>query len=160
MFSIKTSFLLTFETILFGNSIEKKIVFSYNLCQETFKMPKYAEKNRIPKTELCASNLRAVLRFRNMSVPDLAKTIGVSSRTLEAYTAGRVSMLDAKAGTVLKIAQALNVDPYILIGEKSVDGFFRKEEAKQARRKKRYADLVIQTEDGNIIPLETKYNDK
>ena len=91
-----------------------------------------------------------------MSVPDLAKQIGVSSRTLEAYTAGRVSLLDAKAGTVLQIAAVLNVDPYILIGEKPVDEFFKKEEAKAARRRRNYRDSIIRTNKGKTITIETK----
>lgn len=105
-------------------------------------MPKYAEKERDPKTELCASNLRALLRYKNMSVPDLAKRIGVSARTLEAYTAGRVSLPDAKASTILHIAKELKVDPYILIGDVPVDTFFRKEEATENRRIERYRKML------------------
>jgi len=107
-------------------------------------MPKYAKKERDPKTELCASNLRALLRYKNMSVPDLAKRIGVSARTIEAYTAGRVSLPDAKASTILHIAKELKVDPYILIGDIPIEIFFRKEEATRKRRADSYQKMLAE----------------
>lgn len=132
-------------------------------------MPKYAKKDRDGLTELCASNLRTILRYRSMSVTELAEQIDVSARTIEAYTAGRVSLQDAKAGTVLMIANALKVDPYILVGEKPVDGFLKKEYAKEERRKERHEkqrraftpDLVTRDNEGNLLCVEVKIkNDK
>lgn len=129
-------------------------------------MPKYTKKDRDGLTELCASNLRTVLRYRSMSVAELAKLIDVSARTIEAYTAGRVSLQDAKAGTVLMIADALKVDPYILVGEKPVDSFLKKEHAKEERRKEKYdkqrstftPDLVVVDKDGTPLCVEIKTN--
>lgn len=127
-------------------------------------MPKYTKKDRDGLTELCASNLRTVLRYRSMSVAELAEQINVSARTIEAYTAGRVSLQDAKAGTVLMMADALKVDPYILVGEKPVDSFLKKEHAKEERRKERHKkqrsaftpDLLMRDKDGNLLSIEVK----
>ncbi len=109
-------------------------------------MPRYAANPRDPKTELCASNLRSILRYRRMSVPDLAKAIGVSPRTIEAYTAGRVSIFDAKAKTVLSIADELKIDPHILIGEMEIEVFFNREQRKADRRRAQYAEMLAQGE--------------
>lgn len=108
-------------------------------------MPRIAKKGRSPVTELCSSNLRAALRYREMSVAELAKRVGVSSRTLEAYTAGRVSLTDAKASTVMSMARELKIDPYILVGEKPIDTFFEKEKRAEARKRKRYTTWVTKS---------------
>lgn len=89
-------------------------------------------KDRRKSALLCAGNLKTVLRYRGMSVADLAEDLGMSQRTLEAYTSGRVSLENAQAKTVMVIAEYLRVDPAILIGMKPVDEFFEREKAYEA----------------------------
>ena len=67
----------------------------------------------------CSNALRAVMKYRKINVPYLAAMVDVSERTIEAYTSGRVSLANAKAKTVLRIADYFDVDPFVLIGDKS-----------------------------------------
>lgn len=82
------------------------------------------------------ANFHAVLKYREFTISSLARATGVSKRTLESYASGKVSLLDAKAGTVLKIAEALNVDMEILLGG-SMEQFYRHEKQLLQRRRNR-----------------------
>ena len=75
----------------------------------------------------CANALKSVMKYREVTIPVLAVSIGVSERTLQEYTSGKVSLANAKARTVILIAQELKVDPLILIGEKPIEDFYQKE---------------------------------
>lgn len=57
--------------------------------------------------------------------------VDVSERTIEAYTSGKVSLANAKASTVLRIAEYLDVDPFVLIGEKSIEDFYIREKLRE-----------------------------
>lgn len=95
-------------------------------------MKNKSDKDRRKKALLCAGNLKTVLRYRGMSVADLAEDLDMSKRTLEAYTSGRISLENAQAKTVMMIAEYLRVDPMVLVGMKPVDEFFEREKAYEA----------------------------
>ena len=79
------------------------------------------------QTKRCSNALKAVMDYRKVNVPALAARINVSPRTIEEYTSAKVSLANAKARTVILMAKELNVDPLILIGEKSIEDFYTAE---------------------------------
>ena len=82
------------------------------------------------------ANFHAVLKYRECTISALAKSTGISKRTLESYASGRVSLLDAKAGTVLRIADVLDVSVEVLLGG-NMEQFYRRERNILQRRRKR-----------------------
>ena len=64
----------------------------------------------------CANALKSVMKIRGTTISVLASNVGISERTLQEYTSGKVSLANAKARTVFLIAKELKVDPLILIG--------------------------------------------
>ena len=109
-------------------------------------------KDQELKSAKCSDALRAVMKYRNVNVPHLAVMVDVSERTLEAYTSGKVSLANAKASTVLLIAEYLDVDPFILIGEKSIDNFYINEE----RRNKNNSttNILRRLQEKNTVKVE------
>ena len=83
------------------------------------------------------ANLHAIMKYRECTISSLARMTKISRRTLESYVSGRVSLHDAKAGAVLKIALALDVDMEILLGEEPLEKFYRREKSLLERRRNR-----------------------
>lgn len=73
-----------------------------------------------------ASALNEVIRIRGVTLVELSKRTGVDQETLQDYTMGLQDIRNASASEVFKIADALRVDPAILMGEKSIDEFHKK----------------------------------
>lgn len=61
------------------------------------------------------SPLKEAMWKQNISMQELADKAGINKRTLEPYTAGRVSLDNAQFWFVLRVADALGVDPHIFI---------------------------------------------
>ena len=118
-------------------------------------MTRKPEDKHVIQTKKCAANLRAIMNYRNRKISQLANITGISRRTIESYTSGKVSLLDARAENVLKIANALDADIKILLGAASMESFYRREETLLRRRRGRMPIIesrsdVIRSEDGEI----------
>ncbi len=92
-------------------------------------------------SEYCANALRTAIRLRKTSMRILSDETGIPYRTLQGYTNGRVSLRNAEAANILDIADALNINPYILIGEVSIDAFYKEVQQEEYQKtKKRFED--------------------
>ena len=122
-------------------------------------MPKKSKEPKSIDAIKCANNLKIILKYRDMTLADLADDLNMKLRTLESYSSAEVSLEDARARTVMEIAEYLDVDPYILVGMKPVDDFFeaarnREEMAKRVlmvepwRRKRRRSTTYLDSETG------------
>jgi len=63
--------------------------------------------------------VKAMLLERGMTVKELAEMASVSRRTIDPYISGSAKWSNARAGVLLKIADALEVDPHILVDGKA-----------------------------------------
>ena len=61
------------------------------------------------------STIKQLLVERNMTVQSLADKAGVSKRTLDPYISGKADWKNARGFILLAVADALEVDPHVLI---------------------------------------------
>lgn len=91
----------------------------------------------------CTAVFRAVLCYRNMDLQDLEDKTGINSRTLYSYYSGEHTLRMAQTINTILIADALDVDPRILICTRSIDDLFsdidNKTRLEQARLLEKYA---------------------
>ena len=74
----------------------------------------------------CASAVNEVIRFRGITLPELSEKCKISPERLLDYTVAAVDIREEKAIDILNLAEALEVDPYILIGKKPIADFYDK----------------------------------
>lgn len=70
-------------------------------------------------TNASKSILRRLLEERNLTVDQFAKQTGLSRRTLEKYSSGASSFQRTQAWFLLNVADALHIDPHVLLGEEA-----------------------------------------
>lgn len=68
-----------------------------------------------------ASTLKALLSYRKMTIAELGRLSGVPYRTIQGYTNGRIDIRNCRAIALFDLAQALDVDPRVLIGKLPMD---------------------------------------
>lgn len=76
-----------------------------------------------PEVIKCSAALNEVIRYRGITLDELAKKAGIDADTLQKYTVTSLDIRQANALDVMHLASALDVDPAILLGEKSIDEF-------------------------------------
>ena len=89
---------------------------------------KVLESLNIDVDEYCADLFSGLLALRRVKVEDLASVVGTPVRTLQGYSSSSHPIRAAKACTVIKIAEYLNVDPACLVGEKSINDIWKDED--------------------------------
>lgn len=63
--------------------------------------------------------IKAILMEREMTVRQLSELSGVKKRTLEPYICGKAKWKNARGYILLSVADALNVDPHLLVEGKA-----------------------------------------
>lgn len=63
---------------------------------------------------MMAKTFKELLHSKGYSTPKFAKAIGISKRSLEAYTTGK-SFKKSQLWFALKVADALDIDPHELL---------------------------------------------
>lgn len=81
-----------------------------------------------PEVIKCSAALNEIIRFRGVTIDELSRKCGIDAATLHKYTVTSLDLRQANAVDLMHLASALDVDPAILIGEKSIDEFKQKEE--------------------------------
>ncbi len=72
----------------------------------------------------CASAVNEVIRYRGITLQELSEKCGISAERLLDYTVASVDVREEKAIDILNLAEALKVDPYVLVGKKPVSEFY------------------------------------
>ena len=62
-------------------------------------------------------SMKSILESKNISLSQLADMTGISLSTLKSFSSGRRDLRKASFETLDKIAQALNVDVYKIVGQ-------------------------------------------
>ncbi len=89
--------------------------------------------------DYCANAFRTAIKMRKTTLQILSDNTGIPYRTLQGYSSGRVSLRNASAAVVLDIADELNINPYVLIGELKLDTFIEEvSQEKYQETKKRF----------------------
>lgn len=63
--------------------------------------------------------VKAILIQKGMSIKEFADKAGVSRRTIDPYISGTAQWSNARAAILLKVADALDVDPHLLVNGKA-----------------------------------------
>ncbi|BAK47533.1 MAG: transcriptional regulator [Lachnospiraceae bacterium] len=79
-----------------------------------------------PEAVKCASALNEVIRTRGMNLEELSAKCGIPVIVLQDYTTTIADIREAKALDLLNLAEALQVDPYILVGKHPIEDFQKK----------------------------------
>lgn len=61
--------------------------------------------------------MKSILESKNISLSQLSDMTGISLSTLKSFSSGRRDLRKASFETLDKIAQALNVDVYRIVGQ-------------------------------------------
>lgn len=80
-----------------------------------------------PEVIKCSAALNEVIRYRGMTLEELSEKAGIDADTLQKYTVTSLDIRQASALDVMHLASALDVDPAILLGEKSIDEFTKEQ---------------------------------
>jgi hypothetical protein len=88
-------------------------------------------ENRDPEARKCASALNEVIRFRGITLMELAEKSGIDGILLQCWTDTSQDIREARAIDLMNLAEALNVDPYILVGKKDISEFTEKAQKEQ-----------------------------
>ncbi len=76
-----------------------------------------------PEVIKCSAALNEIIGFRGITLEELSGKCGIDVDTLQKYTVTSLDIREAKPLDVMHLADALDVDPAILLGEKSIDEF-------------------------------------
>ncbi len=88
-------------------------------------------ENREPDAIKCASALNEVIRFRGITLPELSEKCKIDPLRLQSWTDTSEDIRQAPAIDLLNLAEALNVDPFILVGKKEISEFTEKAQKEQ-----------------------------
>lgn len=61
------------------------------------------------------SVIKVLLAEKKMTTQQLAEKSGISKRTLDPYIAGKSEWKNARGHVLLAVADALNIDPHVLV---------------------------------------------
>lgn len=80
-----------------------------------------------PEVIKCSAALNEVIRYRGITLEELAAKSGIDADTLQKYTVTSLDIRQANALDLMHLANALDVDPAILLGEKPIEEFTNQE---------------------------------
>lgn len=73
-----------------------------------------------------ASALNEIIRYRGYTIYDLSEKCGIPAEELHDYTVTSQDLREIRAIDLMNLAEALDCDPFILVGKKSVEEFNNK----------------------------------
>lgn len=78
-----------------------------------------------------ASALNEIIRYRGITLPDLSEKCGIPAEEIHDYTVTSLDLREIRAIDLMNLAEALDADPFVLVGKKSIEDFHNKVQDEQ-----------------------------